>query len=159
MNPLELVAGVGLVLVLVGVALFYAWRQLATLRAFRTDMDVAPADRRYLWQQAVRRLFNSGLMLLFAGLLLGGFFFERPHPAAEDAPAIVQSAAKEALRMYTGYWILALLVLLAILGLAVIDLWATARFGFRHQKQLELDRRAMLKEEATRIRRWRQEMN
>lgn len=156
---LEVLIGAVLVLLLVAVAMYYAWRQLQVWQRVRSDLELSTPDRRYLWQQSLRRLFNSGLMVLFAGMLLGGFFYERPQPAAEEAPPLVRAAAEEALRLFTAYWVFALLVLLAIVGLAVVDLWATARFGFRHQRQLEQDRRQMLKEEADRIRRWRQQMN
>jgi hypothetical protein len=155
----EILAGVALVGALAAVAAYYAWRQLATLRRLRQDANLSALDRRYLWQQALRRLCNSGLMLVFAALLLGGFFIQQPLPVDENAAPLLRSAAENQLRLYTGYWIGTLLVMLAFLGLAVVDLWATARYGFRHHKELEQDRRAMLEEEATRIRRWRQQMN
>jgi uncharacterized BrkB/YihY/UPF0761 family membrane protein len=158
-NPLELAVGIGLIALVVAVAGFFLWRQFALLRTLRHEEGLAGAERHYLRQQARRRLLNSILMLLFAGLLVGGFFLFPPEPTALEAPAEPDEIAKESIRLFTAYWILALLVLLAILALAVVDLWATARFGFQHQKQLEQDRRAMLVEEARRLRRRRQEMN
>jgi hypothetical protein len=101
-------------------------------------------------------------MVIFAGMLLGGFVIERQLvrlPQGVDVEAAQRAEAEDSVRLFTVYWIFALLILLAILGLAVIDLWATARYGFRHQKQLEQDRRAMLEEEAARIRHRRAELN
>jgi hypothetical protein len=155
-NAIELIAGIGLGAFVAVLALFFVWRQMRTRRTLRSDLNLAAADRAYLWQQTQRRLFNSFLMLLFAGMLVGGLFLTEPMRPKGAEPL---ESAQESLRLYTGYWIVTLLVLLAILTLAVTDLWATARFGFRHQKQLEQDRRAMLMEEAARIRRRRQELN
>lgn len=66
-----------------------------------------------------------------------------PEDKAGDHPEV---------RVLTYYWIAFLLVLFGILALAAFDLVATARFGFRHHKMLEIQRRAMLQAEAARLR-------
>ncbi len=159
MNPLELVVGISLILVVVVVAIYFIWRQLKAMRALRWESGQSLEDRRFVMQQSMRRIFNSVLMLIFAALLLGGFFLFPPEPMVGGVQVAPDDQTKDEIRMFTAYWIFVLLVLLAILALAVVDFWATARFGFRHQKQLEQDRRAMLAEEAARIRQRRQELN
>jgi hypothetical protein len=154
----RIVAGVLIGLVVL-VALYFAARQLRMLLALEREENLASLDRGYLINQGRRRFFTSVLMLIFAGLLLGAFFLFPPEPTVEGVPEVPDEETKDAIRFFTGYWILTLCVLFMIVILAAIDLWATARYGFRNQQQLSQDRRAMLEEEAARLRRRRQELN
>jgi len=54
---------------------------------------------------------------------------------------------------YAVYWIVCLLVLLAILATATLDLLAIRRFGRRQISQIQSDRRAMIEREVARMRR------
>jgi len=59
---------------------------------------------------------------------------------------------KQFRRWYVGYWISALLLLLAVVCLAGFDLWAIRRYGNRHMQQIRDDRKAMFQEELSRLR-------
>ena len=48
-----------LILVLVGLAAYYAWRQVQALRGLRHAENLPPEDRRYVRNQAWRRLACS----------------------------------------------------------------------------------------------------
>lgn len=157
MDITEQILGAALAALLLGLAVFFGWRQRRTIRTVREDGSLSHADRRYLWQQALRRLCGSALMAAFAGFLIGWLFVGQGlsdlAPAAEQPEAgPMPQHTKDSLRFLTLYWMTALLVLLALLALAVLDLWATARFGMRHRQQLAADRQAALEEEAARLR-------
>jgi uncharacterized membrane protein YfcA len=157
-----------LILVLVGLAAYYAWRQVQTLRMLRHDDTMPPEDRRYLRNQAWRRLACSALMLVFAGLLGGSFAIE---PPAQNLVNVGEAAharnerpnldpeQERFFHVYTLYWVTALLVLLGMMGTALYDLVAIRRFGQRHFRKLQADRRAMIERQAARLRQDRYDRN
>ena len=151
MESLELPLGLALAGLIVTIAAFYAVRQRHTIRQLRGDTYLPDADRRYLRAQVMRRLLISALLVLVAGFLVGSFFIDDPSARVgpDGDPAAVD---KDEARSFASYWIVILVALLAFTVLAVMDMWATARYGWRHFKQLESDRRAMLEAEAARRR-------
>ena len=157
-----------LIVVLVGLAAYYAWRQVQTLRGLRHADNLPPEDRRYLRNQAWRRLACSALMLVFAGLLAGSFFIEFPAQAlvnfgeaahARNERPDLDPEQRRFVHFYTLYWVTALLVLLGMMGTALYDLLAIRRFGQRHFRKLQADRRAMIERQAARLRQERYDRN
>jgi hypothetical protein len=151
----EFISGAVLVVVLLGLAGYFIWRQKKTLATLHRS-DLGPEDRLYVHKQVRRRLTCSVLMIVFAGMLIGWFFLE---PEVRQGAPEHQAAAQDAradranmLRLVTVYWIVALLIVFAILFLAGHDLLATARFGLRLQRQLEAEQRAVLESDASRLR-------
>jgi hypothetical protein len=153
----QIVFGVLLIIVLLGMAGFFGWRQLLTLRGLRTADNVSDQDRRYMSRQAWRRLTCSVIMVVLAGMLAMHYTLE---PAANELaqkkevnPAHEFTAAEEQFtRTYAVYWGIVLLLLLTIIILAGIDFFAIRRFGLRHYRQIQADRRAMIEGELSRIR-------
>lgn len=151
-----------LVVLLLGLAGYYAWRQRQTLRSLRDGGEELSADEdRYLRGRAWRRLAGSLLMLLFAGLLTGSFFLEgRAQELAqrgaqartEGTQPVFDDSERRFLNLYALYWIALLLGLLAILGMAGYDFWATRAYGLRHYRQLQADRRAMIAQQTALLR-------
>jgi len=151
-----------LIVVLLGLAAYYAWRQVQALRGLRGQENLPPEDRRYVRNQAWRRLACSGLMVVFAGLLGGSFFIEpiaqelinRGDAAQAENPEgpVFGADEKPFVRFFTAYWISALLVLLGMVVLALWDLLAIRRFGARQFRKLQADRRAMIERQAARLR-------
>jgi hypothetical protein len=158
----EIIFTAVLIVVLVGLAGYYAWRQVQALRGLRRQENMPPDDRRYVRNQAWRRLACSGLMVVFAGLLAGWFFLGpvvENNIARGDAARAEQSegpvfgaAEKPFVRFVIAYWIIALLVLLGMVILALCDILAIRRFGARHFRKLQADRRAMIERQAARLR-------
>ena len=150
-----------LVVVLTGLAVYYAWRQVQTLRGLRHAENLPPEDRRYVRNQAWRRLVCSALMALFAALFAGQFFVE---PQAQDLANQGEAARarnerpdlnpeqKHFVDLYSLFWVCALLVLLGILVTALADILAIRHFGQRHLRKLQADRRAMIERQAARLR-------
>jgi len=162
-DPTQLVFGIALVVVLVALAGYYAWRQVQTLRGLR-GAEGPPEDRLYGRALAYRRLVCSGLMLVFAAMLVGAFFLQERAAEVgrqgEEAQARGQEIQldpeqRSFVHFFGTYWIIALLVLLAIVGLAAADLWAIRRFGLRQHRKIQAERRAMIERQVARLRRER----
>ena len=161
MDPLELSFGIALTGLIVAIAVYFALQQRKTLAMLRHDTGLSLDDRRFWHQQVVRRVVSSVLLFLFAAMLVGwlllapGLDALRPPEPVEEMP----ESTKESLRFFVGYVIATLLVFGLVLLVAVIDLLATARYGARHRRLLENDRRAALAEEVERLQRDRHGLN
>jgi hypothetical protein len=162
-EPVTLAFACVLVVVLLGLAGFYAWRQKLMLGRLRRADDLAAEDRLYLRNQVWRRLAGCVLMVLLAGLVAGWFLAGLNQQAidvgeqaaaqrAQGGPVRLDADQKRAVNVFSLYWIVTLLVLLAFLATAALDLWAIYRYGLRHHRQIAADRRAMIADELARLR-------
>lgn len=159
MSVLEVIVGGALVVVLVGLAGYFSWQQKKTLGSLKAGSTLAVEDRRYLRKQAFRRILCSCLMVVIAGLLVGSVFLDdlvRGPPLNQEqidrGVGQIDKEKREIARAKIVYWAVILMVVFGLFFLAVIDLMATARFGFRHHRQLEAEKNAVLEEELSR---WR----
>jgi hypothetical protein len=156
----QIVFGVLLVAALLFLSVFYGVRQVRVLR--QLPRAALPQEEwRYERGKARRRLVSCALTLLLAVLFAvalayleapaGALAEQREGLSAADAPPFSDDQ-RHFLRLYGGYWIAVLLVLLVVILLAALDLWATRRFGLRQHKKLQADRRAMIEREVVRLR-------
>jgi hypothetical protein len=150
-----------LIVLLVGLAAFSAWRQRRNLRNLKGDTDLSPEDQLFVRRLVRRRLCCAGLMVLLAGLLALSFVLEGPanqlvaQGEAAHARGDAQHLDPEQQRffhLYSSFWIVTLLVLLGIIILAGLDLLAIRRYGIRHLRQIQADRRAMIEDQIVRVR-------
>jgi hypothetical protein len=160
-KALEITIGLLFAIALVAVATYFAWRQRATLRTLRSDMTIPKDQRRFLLKQSQRRIFGSLLLYLLAAMLVGALFLDwDPRRMSLDGiPGRDDETAKQALRFLGFYTMSMLLLLLVVLALAVLDFWATARFGMQQQKLLFKEHQEMLEAELAEHRHRRAEMN
>lgn len=151
-----------LVAALVGLAVYYAWRQVRALRALPLSEEPAE-DRDYIRRQAWRRLVGCALMLLFAGLFIGWFALGLDDLASELGKQGEAAAAggvkpemnpeqKRTFSFISYYLIAALVVFFLLIITAGLDVLAIRRFGRRHLRQIQEDRRAMIERQAARMR-------
>jgi MFS family permease len=161
-NGTELVITILLSVVLLGVACYFGYRQVLALRGAASPEALGADDRRFTRSQAYRRLFCSFLMVVFSGLLIGWLFLDptyrtlhedRLAQAAEDPAAPLTDQQREALGLFSLYWIAALFVLLVLVSMAALDFWATTRYGFDQHRRLKADHRAFIEEQVARRRR------
>lgn len=152
-----------IIVMLLGLAGYYVWRQVQTLRLLPMQENLPPEDRSYVRNQAWRRLVSCGLMVLLAVLLTGHYVLGLEDQAKKvgneseksrdlGEKRVFNAEEKRFVNLYTYSWITILLVLLSLLGLAAFDLWAIHRFGLRHHRQIQADRRAMLERQVARMR-------
>lgn len=156
----EIVFGSCLVVVLVTLSLLVGRRQILQLRKLRTQ---ALPDEEMRWERrkAWRRLVSSALLFLLAALFVGLLVAYEPEAGrlADEREAFEQANAppftpeqRVFLRVWGGLVLAILLVLLAVVFLAGVDLWATRRYAFRQFRKLQADRRAMVERQAQRMR-------
>jgi hypothetical protein len=157
----QIIFGVVLVLVLLFVAALYGVRQLLALRRLRAAEEMALEERDYLYRRARRRLLMSLLLLLLGGMLATALLYlETPAQRLADQREVQEQGDPPPLnpeqrlfaRFYTSFWIVFLLVLMAVVLLAAIDFWATRRYGLSQHRKLVADRRAMIERELSRLR-------
>jgi len=152
----QIIVGNVLILVLVGLALCYGWHQWQYLRGPVEDTE----EGEFYRKQAKRRLVNSFLLLILAGLLAGAMIWlEAPAQALADSPEQRTPEQTEFARKYGWYWIVLMLVLLAVVIVAGIDYVATRRFRIKQLHQLEEEKRELMRDMAARVRRERLESN
>ena len=161
MDGTQIAFGVVLIIALVGLSAFVIYRQVGVLRGLRLQPDLPPDDRKYIHNQAWRRLVCSGLMLALAVMLGASFFLEDPAAAlvaegqanrekGETRP--LDPEQKQFFDLYRYFWGGVLLLLMAIIFLAALDFFAIRRFGLRHYRQIQEGRRTMIQNELARIR-------
>lgn len=140
----ERVCGALLVAVLTVLAGFYAWRQAFMLRRLRGPHGLSDEEAHWRRGQARRWLLGSALMLALAALLaLAVLVVGEPAQSLAD------------LRLYISVWIVFLILLLALVILAAVDIWFTRRFSLRQHRKILAERRAMLEREVARLRQGR----
>jgi hypothetical protein len=161
-EPNQIVFTSFLIVLLLGLACFTAWRQWQTPQALSGQIEPSPEDQLFVRRQVRRRLWCAGLMLLLAGLLALSFVLEGPANqlvAQGEAARILRgepqpldAEQERFLQLWSGFWIVTLLVLLGIIILAGLDLFAIRRYGYRHLRQIQADRRAMIEGQIVRVR-------
>ena len=158
----QIIFGAILVLVLLFVSLWYGVRQIAALRRLRHAEEMPLDEADHSRSQARCRLITSLLMLLL-GIMLAGDLIFLEVPAQQLADQRVEqeqqgdttpfsAEQRRFARFYGGFFVLFLLVLMAVVFLAALDFWATRRYGLRQHRKLSADRRAMIEREVARLR-------
>lgn len=158
----QIIFGAVLVLVLLCTSILYIVRQIAALRRLRAIEEMPLEERAYLHSRARRRIITS-LLLFVLGVMLAGALVYLEAPAQRLAD--VQEAREQQgdttpldpeqkffARLYGTFWILFLLVLMAVIFLAALDFWATRRYGLHQHRKIVADRRAMIEREVSRLR-------
>jgi hypothetical protein len=152
---LDTATGLLFAAILFAVAIFYARRQQATLQQVRFDAGMPKDQRRYLLKQSWRRMFGSLLLVVLAGMLVGSLFLDW-EPLADG---VDEAAAKQSVHFLVAYVLAMFLIWMMILLVAVIDFWATARFGVEQRKQLVQEHQELLAAELAQFRNRRADMN
>jgi hypothetical protein len=165
---IQTVFGGSLVLILLVLAGYFGWKQWQVLRTSLGDETLSPEDRAYFRKQAARRLIGAVLMIALAGVLVGAFFIEgRAQQIADKNQALIDRGEKPELNpedrqfgeFYATVWIIALLILLALITLAGLDYLAIRRYAKRNYQVIRDERRAMIHDELRRYRREQSERN
>jgi hypothetical protein len=155
----QTVFGTVLVVALFGLSIYFGRLQLLELHKLRGLMDALPDEEwRYERRKAYRRLVSSVLLFVLGVLLIVLLTYEEPAQEIAEArrdlpPATPFTDAQLAfLRTWGWTWMTFLVVLLAVIVLAGLDLLSTRWYALRHFRKLHADRRAMIEREAQRMR-------
>lgn len=158
----QIVAGSMLVVTVVAVAAFFLGRQVQVLRDLRQRPPETENEERHLRRQTYRRLVSSTLLLLLGFLLATALLYlEGPAQQLADKQALKEAhGEKRELvgadldfgRLYAGFWIGFLLILMTVVFLVAFDWWATRRHALREHRKIQADRRAMLEQQIARLR-------
>ena len=144
--------------VMVSVSGYFTWKQFRILRDLKAEQNLPPEDRSYVYKQAWRRLISCALMMVVACLLSSSFFTGLETQATRlaeqrsDPTFTLSPEDKQFLKLYGAYWIAVLLLVLAIVILAGVDIWAIRRYGNWHRGQIQDDQIAMLENQLARLR-------
>ena len=87
-------------------------------------------------------------LLAWAVLVVG----EQAQNVADRGLAVNTPEVHQFVRIYTVVWIVFLLLLLALVILAAVDIWFTRRFSLRQRRKILAERREMLEREVARLR-------
>jgi hypothetical protein len=156
----QVIFGALLIVILLGISCYFAWRQGRVLASLQSD-DLPAADRIYLRRQAWIRLMCSGLMVVLAIMLATSFFLEEPAGSLVDQGELKREKGeigpmdpeqRRFFDVYSLFWGFVLLVLLGIIALAAADFFAIRRYGVRQYRQIQQERKAMIENELARIR-------
>ncbi len=157
----QLIFGIVIIVLLLGMAGFFGWRQWQTLRDLPLQVELSAEDRRYTRNQAWRRMLCSVLMVVLAALIGLSFYLQEPanqlglqgqQNRERGDPRPLDPEQQRFFDIYWSFWGGTLLILLAIIVIAGIDFFAIRRYGRRHYRQIQADRRTMLENQIARIR-------
>jgi di/tricarboxylate transporter len=150
---MELYLGLGLVLLLVGLAGVLAWRQWLLGRWLRNQEQLRPEEKAHFRGRLFRRWLGVGLLVILA-VQMGGLFGRNiladldrlvdKGPAAKAAGLKLTPAEEAFVRATMSYIGGMALVLLALLALALWDALAVRRWGNMLMRRLRADRQAMM---------------
>ncbi len=153
-TALALVLAVGLVLLGAATGAF----QVRGLRRLAARTHVPSDEFAYLRNRHRRRLL-TGVVLVTLGGLIGGAYLSgmvrradqlgEPRPPAAGAdPADkppMTDAEKQFFRLWTSYWVLILVLVFLLVGLAMIDALATRRYWLAVYRQIKDEHQSMLR--------------
>lgn len=155
MNP-EAQSGLFLAAVLVLLGGVTGWFQVRGLRRLSARTHVPSDEFAYLRARHRRRLLTGVLLVVAGGMLAGAYLAgleekvnalgEKKANADPDAPKPqLTDEQKALLRFWGGYWIVVVILMFAILGLALTDALATRRYAMSQYHIIREDHEAKLR--------------
>jgi len=137
--------------ILLPLALVSIRRQVRTLERLRSHLLMPSDERTYLCRQVYRRFAIGILLLGLSGMLAGTYLSGMEERAdqlgqrnrAEDPPDKAVEA-RDFARFYSLYWISVLVLLFLVVSLAIVDLWATRRYGWLQLRRIQSENRTLL---------------
>lgn len=155
MNPSTAAAAVAVPLVLLG--LVSGVFQVRGMRRLKARTHVPSDEFGYLRNRHRRRLLAAGVMVVIGGLIGGAYLsgmegradaLGQPDPAAprdEAGKRIIPAADRQFVRAWGVYWIGVIVLTFSLLGIALVDAWATRRYWLGLYRQMKDDHQAKLR--------------
>ncbi len=153
MHTLELSLAGLLVSILLTMSGYYGWRQWRMLRGLGPHQPLSDEDQAYYRAQGWRRIVGCALMLLVAGFLAAWYLLGAGELASARQAGHTPTAEEQRLINHGAACILGLFVaLLALIAVALVDVLAIRRYGIRHFRRIQTDRRQMIAQQLSRLR-------
>ena len=143
------------VLLLLGIGAGY--RQVSALKRVRAEPFMAGDDRRYIRQQATRRLIISGLLLIIGGMIFVYYLsgmdarmdaIPERNREGEGGPQPTDDRQsqddKHFTRLVAYYWIAIILILGVAVAIAILDVWATRKYWMVRYREIKAEHEAKL---------------
>lgn len=141
--------------VLLLIAVLSIRKQFDNLRRLRSESHIPSDDRRYLTNQARRRIVMGALLFVLAGMLVGTYFsgLDRRAEKAEaeklqDKEAGEKKPMPEDDRAFIRFWgmfVIGLcIVLFLVISLAIVDIAATRRYAWAQLRRISTEHREVL---------------
>lgn len=123
-----------------------ASRQLRTLRRVQYEPFMPEVDQRYYRGQGRRRLAASGLLVVI-GLMITFYYVSGMDARMDELGETRENRAevppseddKNFARMVAVYWIGVILLLGVVVGIAVVDFWATRVYWMARYREIKND--------------------
>lgn len=136
-----------IILVVIG-----AWSIGSQVRQLRSMSGrvMASDERHYLRRRAYRRIVTGMLLFGLAGMLAGAFLsgmtdqFTELSQRERQPDQEFTEEEKRFVRIYALYWCGILVLVFLVFSAAIIDFWATRRYGLGQLRQLRQDHREKL---------------
>lgn len=130
-------------------------KQFRNLRRLKAETHVPSDDRKYLTNQAYRRIVTGVLLVGLAGMLSGAYFSgmerraedlgDQKRPVDEEGKKQQMAQEdKDFVRFYAIWWIGILVLIFLVVSLAIVDLWATRRYAWAQLKRISTEHREVL---------------
>lgn len=135
------------------------WLQLRGWRALRARTHVPSDEFGYLRNRYRRRALTGGLLALVGGLIAGAYLSglelkvdaltakgaatdpNQPDGAKRD----MTPEEKQLVRVWVGYWVVVLVLVFVVIGLAFTDALATRRYAMQQYQVIREDHEAKLR--------------
>jgi hypothetical protein len=161
MAVFEQLWAVALIVVSIGVAVAFGWRQYRYLR--RTGASPGQSEERIVLRRSARRRLAVSVMIGLCGVLIAATYLsgldravvqigeERQRLPAGDRPPL-GAAELHDVQQYSALWIGVMVLLMFALTLIAVDIWDVRRHWRKSLRRLSDDRRAMLERQLARLR-------
>jgi len=138
-----------LVVVTLGVASFFGWRQFWQIR--RLKIDTPSSEQQFMLRVARRRLVISVLLVLVA-IGIATLYVSGLEEAIRVLHEMADPEKRQTAKLYVWIWLSILVILLAIVTLVGIDLWDVRRHWRQSLQQIRDERREMMDEQLAKLR-------
>lgn len=130
--------------------------QVLGLRQLAERRFVASDERAYLRNRHRRRLLTASVLVVIGGQIAGAYLSgmearadaigEFRNNADPDAPRPpIPEADKQFVRMWGIYWIVVIVLVFALVGLAMTDAWSSRRYWMKQYRQLKEEHQTQLR--------------
>ena len=167
MNPAMIMA-----LILAGgltaLGLGTGWLQILGLRKL-ADRRHCPSDEyAYLRTRYLRRLWSAGLLMTIGAMIAGAYLSgmearadalaraDQRDTGPANPPGPIAETDRQFIRLWGLYWIVVIILVFSLVGLAVADAWSSRRYWMAQYQQLKEDHQIRLRRDLEVFRQQRQ---